>query len=115
MIKKSSFNGRFKQVSAVILGVSALLGVAWGTDDRYATREVAELWISDLQKQMIQIQKTQQTSAAQQQLWYWQQKVEELTAVSARNPGDQPARLDLNNAKNQRDYWQREVHKLMNK
>jgi hypothetical protein len=107
-------NGRIKQISAVILGISGLLGAAWAIDDRYATREVTTLWISDLQKQMIQIQKTQQTSAAQQQLWYWQQQVEQLTGYCARNPGDQPARIRLNDAKRQRDYWQREVHKLMN-
>ena len=106
-------NGRIKQVVSIILGISALLGAAWAIDERYATREVTELWISDLQKQMIQIQKGQQTSAAQQQLWYWQQQVEVLTAHCARNPTDNYAKSRLTEAKRQRDYWQREVHKMM--
>lgn len=107
-------NGKFKQITGVILGVFALLGAAWGIDKRYATREVTELWLSDMQKQMIIIQKNQRTSAAQQQLWYWQQQVEQLTAHSARNPTDNYARGRLTDAKKQRDYWQREVHKLIN-
>ena len=107
-------NGKIKQISAVILALFALLAAAWGIDERYAPREVTELWISDLQKQMIQIQKSQQTSAAQQQLWFWQQKVEELTGYTARHPEDQAARQRLTEAKNQRDYWQREVNKLLN-
>jgi TolA-binding protein len=113
-MNKSSFNGRVKQVSAVILGILMLLGAAWAIDERYATREVTELWLSDMQKQMIQIQKNQQVGAAQQQLWYWQQKVEELTGYCARNPTDQAARARLNDAKRQRDFWQRETHKLLN-
>lgn len=107
-------NGKIKQVVTVIGGILALLGGAWAIDERYATREVTTLWISDLQKQMIQIQKTQQTSAAQQQLWYWQQQVEQLTAESARDPNNTHKSGQLTDAKNQRDYWQREVHKLMN-
>jgi hypothetical protein len=107
-------NGKFKQITGVILGVFALLGAAWGIDKRYATREVTELWLADMQKQMIIIQKNQRTGAAQQQLWYWQQKVEEKTRTYARNTADRQAQQDLTDAKKQRDYWQREVHKLMN-
>lgn len=107
-------NGKFKQISGVVLAIFALLGAAWGIDKRYATREVTELWISDLQKQMIQIQKGQKTSQAQQQLWFWQQKVEELTGACARQPTNQALKSQLIDAKRQRDFWQREVHKLLN-
>jgi len=107
-------NGKLKQISAVILALFSLLAAAWGIDKRYAPREVTELWISDLQKQMIQIQKNSTLSAAQQQLWYWQRQVETLTDRCARIPNDQPARSQLTEARQKRDYWQREVHKLMN-
>lgn len=110
----SKMNGRIKQVVSVILGILALLGAAWAIDERYAPREVTALWISDLQKQMIQIQRNNQLTAAQNQLYYWQRQVESLTDRCARAPADQYCRQNLNEAKRQRDFWQREVHKLMN-
>ena len=114
-----------KQIAAVVLGLLALLTAAWGVDSRFITREIHELksealkteykmLISDIQKQMIQIQRNNALSAAQNQLWYWQSQVENLTGVSARSPYDKMARQRLTYAKGKRDYWQRKVNDLIN-
>jgi len=107
-------NGKFKIIAGTILTVFALFGAVWGLNDQFTPREVHELWVSDLQKQMIQIQRNNQLSAAQNQLYYWQRQVEALTDRCAKNPGDQYCRSQLTDARKQRDFWQREVHKLLN-
>jgi len=118
-------NISFKQVVAIVLGISALLGAAWKIDARYTTREIHELkaqelkteyktMISDMQKQMIQIQRNNRLAAAQNQLWYWQNQCQTLEGQVGREPYNNAAKAQLTDAKRQRDFWQREVHKLMN-
>jgi hypothetical protein len=114
-----------KQTITAILGLLALLGAAWGIDERFMTREIHELksdelkteyrmMISDMQKQMIQIQRNNQLSSAQNQLWYWQSQVENLTGMSAKNPWDANVKEKLIYAKGKRDYWQDKVNELIN-
>lgn len=108
-------NGKFKIIAGSILTVFTLFGAVWGLNEQFTPREIHELWVSDIQKQMIQIQKNSQVNAAQNQLLYWQRQVEALTNQSARDPSNQYTRGRLTEAKRQRDFWQREVHKLLNK
>jgi len=107
-------NGKFKVIAGTILTVFALFGAVWGLNDQFTPREVHELWVADMQKQMIQIQKNNQVAAAQNQLWYWQAQVERLTGEVARAPSNQFKKNQLTEAKKQQTFWQREVHKLMN-
>lgn len=118
-------NNSLKQTVSVLTGVLVLFGLAWGINDRFTPREIHELkaeelkteykmMISDMQKQMIQIQRNNQLSAAQNQLWYWQSQVENLTRTSAQNPQNRDIRGRLDYAVNKRDYWQNKVNNLIN-
>ena len=117
-------NLNIKQILSGLTAVLILFGLAWGINDRFTPREIHELkaeelqteyktMISGMQQQMIQIQKNNQLSAAQNQLWYWQSQVENLTGVYARNPNDRMTRERLTYARGKRDYWQRLVNTLM--
>jgi len=109
-----------------LTAVLVLFGLAWGINDRFTPREIHELkaeelkteykmLISGMQQQMIQIQRNNQLSAAQNQLWYWQSQVENLTGISARNPWDNNTKARLSYAKKKRDYWQDKVNSLINR
>jgi hypothetical protein len=102
-----------KQIAAGILTVFALFGAVWGINEQYTPREVTEMMVADLQKNQMQIQRNIQVQNAQQWLFYWQMQVNQLTGLVAQYPYDQNKKNQLNEAKRQRDIWQREVNRLM--
>jgi hypothetical protein len=92
-----------KQILAVIAAMLGIVLSVYGMTEYFTPREVAELWISDLQKNQMQIQRQGQISNAQQWYYWYQAEVERLTGECARNPYDENKKLQLEQAKRRRD------------
>ena len=96
--------------------IGCILGLVlsvYGMTEYFTPRETTELLVADLQKNQLQIQRNIQVQNAQQWLFYWQMQVNQLTGISARFPYDQNKKNQLNEARRQRDKWQTEVNRLM--
>ena len=97
----------------VLTALFALLGAAWGLQEHFTPREVTELWISDLQKNQMQIQHNLQIQQAQQWFYWYQTEVERLTGECAREPYNQSKKAQLEQAKARRDDAKRKWDALM--
>jgi hypothetical protein len=106
---------KFMKIGGVVLMIASLLGAAWAFDKKYMPREVAELLVADLQKNQMQIQQNIQVGQAQQWLFYWQMQVTQLTGACAAAPWDDAKKQQLIKATQERDKWQRQVNRLMQK
>ena len=102
-----------KQILAAVFGLLTVVAAVYGMTEYFTPREVAELWIADLQQNQMQIQRNSQIQNAQNWLLFWQMRVSNLQAACSGRPFDENLKAQLAEAKRQRDIWQREVNRLM--
>ena len=104
-----------KQLAAVLSLIGMIVGGVWAIDKRYTPREITDIHVADLQKNQMQIQQNIQVQTALNWLQYWQIQVSQLTGLCAVEPWNAQRKQQLLNAKRERDKWQNEVNRLMNK
>ena len=102
-----------KQLSAILGLIGLVVGGSYALDKRYTPREVTKFHIADLQRNQMQIQRNIQIQSAQQWLFYWQTQVNRWTQQCIQYPYNESFKHQLNEAKRQRDIWQRETNRLM--
>jgi hypothetical protein len=102
-----------KQILAAVVGLLTIVAAVYGMTEYFTPREVAELWIADLQQNQMQIQRNSQIQNAQNWLLFWQMRVSNLQAACHGRPFDENLKAQLAEAKRQRDIWQQEVNRLM--
>ena len=103
-------------MTKILTIIGAVLGIVlsgYGMTEYFTPREVTELWISDLQKNQMQIQRQGQISDAQQWYYWYQAEVERLTGECAREPYNENKRLQLQQVKRMRDEARRRWDNLM--
>jgi hypothetical protein len=102
-----------KQILAVIGAMFGIVLSVYGMTEYFTPREVTELWIADLQKNQLMIQRQGQVSNAQQWYYFYQAMVERLTGECARNPQNGSLAAQLRQAKVRRDDAKRRWDELM--
>ena len=102
-----------KQILATIGALLAVVVSVYGMTEYFTPREVAELWVADLQKNQIQIQRNFQIQQAQNWFYFYQAEVERLTGECARAPYDRNRQAQLQQMKARRDEAKRRWDALM--
>jgi hypothetical protein len=100
----------------VIAGIFALFATAWGAyaglNKLYTPREVYTIEMAAMSQQFIQMQRNSQASHWLNQRFYWQQRVEQLQYECGLEPWNQNKKALLQEAKNKRDYADREYNRI---
>jgi hypothetical protein len=103
-------------ITKILAVIGAMFGIVlsvYGMTEYFTPREVTELWISDLQKNQMQIQRNIQISNAQQWYYFYQIEVERLTGECAREPWNASKKAQLDQTKAHRDDAKRKWDALM--
>lgn len=88
--------------AAVLAMIATLLGFTWAMDQHWTTREVHDMFAASIYEQFQKMDKRNDLRDAQRDVQYWL-KMEMFWKVEcAKNPNDQDARKNLNNAIQQR-------------
>lgn len=102
-----------KQILATIGALFAVVASVYGMTEYFTPREVTELWITDLQKNQIQIQRNIQIQNVQNWYYFYQAEVERLTGEVAREPYNRNKQEQLRQMKQRRDEAKRRWDRLM--